>query len=61
MHWYVRCFDEWDDWTACVVHARDPHVAEHKALNWFDHAVYAEAVMFDTFTHGDPNDYEILA
>lgn len=61
MHWYVRCYDENEEWTACVVHSNSPHTAEKIALDWYEDAVYAEAEMFNTFEHGDPNNYEILS
>jgi len=66
MHWYCRVYDEDGDWTAYCVWAPTEYRAMKKLGNYIlDVEGYtAESIvaeMWNTFEHGDINDYEILS
>jgi hypothetical protein len=66
MHWYCRVYDEDDEWTAYCVWAASEYRATVRLANYIlDVEGYTasgiECEMWNTFEHGDINDYEILS
>jgi hypothetical protein len=65
VHWYCRVYDDEGEWTAyCVVAP-----TEYRAIKWLgEHILDVEGYTADsidaepwnTFEHGDINDYEII-
>lgn len=64
MHFYTRVYMHDGDWYACVVDTSNTGAAEYIARKDYQHQGYdvesVEAELFNTFEHGDPQDYEIL-
>ena len=69
MHWYCRVYDEEEDWTAYCVWAPTEYRATRR-LSAYLHDVEGittdsisdfQIEMWNTFEHGDINDYEVLS
>lgn len=69
MHWYCRVYDHEGEWTAYCVWAPTEYratskfsiyLADVEGLTTDDVADY-EVMPWNTFEHGDINDYEILS
>jgi hypothetical protein len=68
LHWYCRVYDSNGDWTAyCVYGNSESYVVRILSNYVTDVEGYEpdefeiECEMWDTFTHGDYQDYEILS
>jgi hypothetical protein len=69
VHWYCRVYDNSGDWTAYCVHGASEYRAERKLLLYLydvegmtgDEIKKTELEPWNTFEHGDINDYEILS
>jgi hypothetical protein len=64
MFWFVRVYTSDDEWINIVANANAEADAEFLARTYAideGHQVYdARAEVFNSFEHGDPQDYEIL-
>ena len=64
MFWFVKVYVDGGEHYNCAVSASSEYYAEKKARAHYheegEFVVDVEAEMFDTFTHGDPEDYEII-
>lgn len=66
MHWYCRVYDEEGEWTAYCIWAPTEYRAIKRLGNYINDvegyvAESIEAEMWNTFEHGDINDYEVLS
>lgn len=66
MHWYCKVYDEIDDWTAYCVWAPTEWEAARKLSLYVQDVEgynFSEIVaeMWNTFQHGNINDYEVLS
>ena len=66
MHWYCRVYDEHGDWTAyCVWNSTEWGASKKLSLYAQDVEGYdpsdIECEMWNTFQHGNINDYEVLS
>lgn len=64
MFWLVKVYVDGGEHYNCVAEAGSEYYAEKKARTHYkeegEFVVDVEAEMFDTFAHGDPDDYEII-
>ena len=66
MHWYCRVYDKEGEWTAWCMWAPSEYRAIRRLGNYISDvegyvAESIEAEMWNTFEHGDINDYEVLS
>jgi hypothetical protein len=64
MYWFCRVYTDDGDHYNCVAHATNEFAAAKAARSFYkdegEIVVDVEAEMFNSFEHGDPNDYEIV-